>query len=110
MTPNAILVKNTCELADKQPDGTQWYYWSLEIETEPQNLIDDIEQVTYHLHPTFTKTKFEMTAKPFTLKSKGWGEFIVKVEIHFKSRSKITIDHRLLLKQGKGNITRRILY
>ena len=108
-TPASIIVKNTSETAEKSPDGTQWYYWSVETYTEPTNLIDKIKQLTYYLHPTFAKSKFEMVHPPFILRSKGWGEFIIKVDIVFDTGKKVRLWHHLLLGQ-KENITRKILY
>lgn len=48
--------------------------------------LDNIEKVTYHLHPTFPNNKRDVIDKSnnFLFKFKAWGSFQLKAEVYFK--------------------------
>ncbi|CAG8482216.1 6494_t:CDS:2 [Paraglomus brasilianum] len=46
-----------------------------------------VDQVEYHLHPTFGDWKRVVRKPPFTLAEKGWGEFDMKVILYFVDKS-----------------------
>jgi tetratricopeptide (TPR) repeat protein len=76
-----VIIRNTAK-PDKDRPG--WYDW--EIFLAPPEALDKVDRVTYTLHETFFNPVRTMTNRheDFRLKRRGWGEFRVKAEIHFK--------------------------
>jgi transcription initiation factor IIF auxiliary subunit len=105
-----ILVKNTSEnIGPYQSSSTsaasaelEWFNWSIYLETVPPEFIDNIESVTYHLHPSFKMTKINRTnhSDGFRLDSRGWGEFNIKLEINLKNGKSINCNHWLSLSES----------
>ncbi|KAF8937569.1 hypothetical protein BGZ58_002482 [Dissophora ornata] len=56
-----------------------------------------VEYVEYMLHQTFEQPLRKVTEYPFVLQEKGWGEFDMKIMLHFadKSTSPFVLDHDL---------------
>ncbi|KAF9571475.1 hypothetical protein EC968_000506 [Mortierella alpina] len=56
-----------------------------------------VDYVEYILHHTFEQPLRKVTEYPFVLQEKGWGEFDMKIMIHFveKSVSPFVLDHDL---------------
>jgi len=75
--------------------------WSVQVcllteagEEMPANIY---KKVVYNLHPSFGKRQFQtMTTPPFKLAEKGWGEFVMKLQLHTKNDEVHTIEHDLL--------------
>lgn len=65
----------------------------------PKDALSQVNSVTYTLHETFPDPVRHVTDREsgFKLKSKGWGEFQVKVEIYLENREKLTEYHWLEL-------------
>jgi transcription initiation factor IIF auxiliary subunit len=59
-----------------------WWEWSVWIDG-PDEELDEVEEVTYKLHPTFTKPVRCSTDRKskFKLKTAGWGVFPVPSRI-----------------------------
>ena len=93
-TAKEIFVKNTSTPDPKQPGS---YYW--EIFLMPKDALSQVDSVTYTLHETFPDPVRPVTDREsgFKLRSKGWGEFQVKVEIYLENREKLTKYHWLEL-------------
>jgi transcription initiation factor IIF auxiliary subunit len=65
--------------------GYEYYDWDVFVD-EPEDVLEKIDYVVYYLHETFpdpVRTVAE-TKSAFALKSRGWGEFSIKIEVHFK--------------------------
>ncbi|KAG9287820.1 hypothetical protein G9A89_017415 [Geosiphon pyriformis] len=56
-----------------------------------------VEKVEYHLHPTFEKPIRVVKKPPFTLTEQGWGEFDMRIVLHFidKTIPTKTLEHDL---------------
>ncbi|MDQ3962112.1 MAG: hypothetical protein M3230_06470, partial [Thermoproteota archaeon] len=79
--------------------GERWFYWKIFIETEPPSLINQIQAVEYHLHPTFRLKDILITNKNtgFRLDAQGWGEFVIKMDVILNDNRSTTISHYLSL-------------
>ena len=78
-----IIIKNTSQSEGTDKAGTEWFRWTVSIETNHEDFIDEIKSVKYHLHPSFPTADIEIKDKQsgFKLISKGWGEFTIQAEI-----------------------------
>ena len=88
---------------DARYQGKDWWQWSVWIEGPDQEL-DDVRCVTYHLHSTFPKPerKVEDRATKFRLDSAGWGGFTLRAVIETKNGGKTELSHELLLEYPPG--------
>ena len=61
--------------------------WTMFISKSPTDVVPPItiKCVTYHLHQTFRPSIITVKEPPFYLARRGWGYFIVKADITFKS-------------------------
>ena len=69
----------------RQRSGDAYFQWRLFVD-EPPDVLQRIEAVQYHLHPTFPQP-LQVRTDPrdgFALDSAGWGEFTVQATIVFK--------------------------
>ncbi|HEX8311583.1 MAG TPA: pYEATS domain-containing protein [Chthoniobacteraceae bacterium] len=77
-------------------EGDNWWNWSLFIQGSNEDL-DQIEAVTYRLHPTFPKPIRTTTnrASKFQLQCAGWGVFTIPIEVRLKNGDTIELEHDL---------------
>ena len=78
-------------------NGTPTWEWTLRL---TGNLVDlgDVQEVTYHLHPTFPNPNRRVTQGPangFALTQRGWGTFQVRATVRFKNGSTKMLQHKL---------------
>jgi len=78
--------------------GENRWNWSVWI-TGPAAELDQIDHVTYTLHPTFPNPVREIRARKggFRLKSNGWGEFTIYLDIAYKDGKHQQLSHDLRL-------------
>src|SRR5712692_10614411 len=76
-------------------DRWDWSVWLDGTDAE----LDDVESVTYFLHPTFIKPVRLVTdrASGFRLNSSGWGEFTIRAEILRRNGRVLKRSHHLKL-------------
>src|SRR5918999_902824 len=96
--PAKIIVRNSSK-SYRNDMGERWFYWKIFIETEPPSLINQIQAVEYHLHPTFRLKDILITNKNtgFRLDAQGWGEFVIKMDVILIDNRSTTISHYLSL-------------
>lgn len=77
-------------------EGDQWWKWSLWIEG-PEEDLDEIQSVTYTLHPTFPEPIRTVTdrASKFQLRCSGWGIFLIPIEVRLKNAKAVRLAHQL---------------
>ncbi len=87
------IVNNSYPMKDREG----WYNW--EIHIEPEIVYPYIQYVEYTLDATFKDPirKIRKMQGGFMLKSSGWGEFKIKVQIALNDGRKITKYHWLNL-------------
>lgn len=76
--------------------------WTMYVRGNKENPdIDDfVNKVRFFLHPSYRPNDVvEVTAAPFCLSRRGWGEFPLRVQLHFKSAFNKPMDiiHHLKL-------------
>jgi len=56
------------------------------VDADSDDLLDEIERVVYHLHPTFPLSDREITDRKrrFVLSVRAWGEFNLSADVYFK--------------------------
>jgi hypothetical protein len=99
-----ITVQNISQI---DPDEYGYYLWELYL-VGSDNSLSQISKVIYYLHPTFlnpiqvvdSSTDPDVTKNGFRLKSRGWGEFQVKIKIVLKNGQEITKYHWLALRRS----------
>lgn len=97
-----VRVETTLRLVnDSQLHSEGWWKWSVRVEGSPEDL-EEIERVTYFLHPTFPNPVVKSTdaSTNFELKSAGWGEFSIAAEVTMKDGRKVRLERWLELGGG----------
>jgi transcription initiation factor IIF auxiliary subunit len=80
----SVRFNNTAEPAGEVA-ARPYYAWELFVD-EPPEVLDEIAEVEYILHPTFPNP-VQVRTDPhdrFALRSRGWGEFQVRARVKFK--------------------------
>ena len=74
-----------------------WRWWAWVDASDEQ--LDQVEQVTWVLHPTFKRSRITSTerATKFELRTAGWGTFQLKAEIKTKNEGTLNIKRNLRL-------------
>jgi NAD-dependent SIR2 family protein deacetylase len=91
--PTKLQIGNTHELKDKES-----HHWTMYVKSNK----DNIEKVTFQLHPTFKPSEVEVKSSPFQISRIGWGTFTVEMEIYLKNGEKFTMKHALSF-EGSGS-------
>ncbi|KAF9276589.1 hypothetical protein BGZ68_009912 [Mortierella alpina] len=70
-----------------------------------------VDHVEYILHHTFEQPLRKVTEYPFELQEKGWGEFDMKIMLHFadKSTAPFVLDHDLNFQTGHYEIAHTLI-
>lgn len=87
---------------DAAPSGEGWWTWSVWVEGEPDDL-DQVESVTYRLHPTFPTPIVRVTDREthFKLGSAGWGEFAIRADAQMKDGRRVPLERWLELERAE---------
>jgi hypothetical protein len=76
-------------------DGTEYYRLRIALEADEAALLDEVEKVTYHLHPTFKNPDRTATERSsnFEIGTAAWGDFNMTAEVFFKNnKPKLVIE------------------
>ena len=84
--------------------GHNWWSWSVELDG-PDEELDKVAYAQYTLHPTFPDPVQRVANRrtKFRLKSSGWGEFMLYVEVGYKSGKTERLEHWLELSMPEGD-------
>ena len=87
--------------ARRHPERKGYFRWSVWVDGPPIEM-HQIDEVHYFLHSTFPEPHRIRRDRSdgFKLKSAGWGEFNIVIEIHLKDKTVERHDHWLRLSQG----------
>lgn len=83
-------------------DQEMKYKWTVYVRNAEEgvdNLIY-IDKVTYFLHESYEPNHIvDVVQKPFSLTRQGWGEFVVRLRLHFRGNMNVQTDvyHKLCL-------------
>jgi len=72
--------------------STDWWSWTAFIDG-PEDELDDVAYVEYHLHPSFPDPVRRVYDREggFALETKGWGTFELVAKVAFKDTSKKSV-------------------
>ncbi|CAG8496615.1 644_t:CDS:10 [Diversispora eburnea] len=86
--------------------------YSIDDETSEKCPLNFVDRVEYLLHPTFENPERVIKKPPFTLSEKGWGEFDMKIILHFtdKSIQPWTIEHDLNFKKSHYEVIHKLKF
>lgn len=89
---NIQIKQKSSYISDRRWDWSVWL-------TGPAADMDKIDYVTYTLHPTFSNPVREVHTRRggFRLKSSGWGEFTIYIDIAQKDGGHLQLSHDLEL-------------
>lgn len=75
-----------------------WWKWWIWIDG-PQEELDQIDHVTYILHPTFPNPVQDIKNRDtkFLLQTSGWGVFLIRAKVKHKNGQEIPLTHNLRL-------------
>ena len=71
------------------------YRLRIALDADEPELLDDVEKVIYHLHPTFKDPDRTVTDRRsnFEIGTAAWGEFNMTAEIFFRSgKPKLVVE------------------
>jgi DNA/RNA endonuclease G (NUC1) len=82
------------------PQGEGWWSWEVWLDG-PDATLDKVEAVVYTLHPTFPDSRRRVTdrASRFSLRSGGWGEFMIYAEVSLRDGPTLPLRHWLRLQE-----------
>ncbi len=91
-----IRLASTARISALSHGSLQYYEWRIFV-LAPEDTLDQIEFVTYFLHPTFPEPVQNVFDRPnaFALTAAGWGTFEVGALIHMKDGTTIPLTHEL---------------
>lgn len=94
--PHAIYMTHQA-VRDSSLDrgGQQYYRLRIAVDADEPEILDDIEKVTYHLHPTFRDPDRTSTDRQsrFEIGTAAWGEFNMAAEIFFRDgKPKLVVE------------------
>lgn len=98
------VANSSIYLGRKAYVGQRGWEWTIYVMAE-DNVLKQIECVTYTLHPTFANRvrrvcESEDVDKIFSLTASGWGTFTVEVLIAYKDGTKQRKSHQLAFVDG----------
>jgi len=83
--PDQVIIGNTHELvATTDKNNHKWVMYVKAA--DGVDLESYIENVEFHLHPTFTPPSKTITKPPYTISRLGWGKFTIQVIINWKPK------------------------
>jgi len=110
-TPRLSLEQGEEFLGDRSDaaggtEGIDWWRWWVFVTGAPEEL-DNIDHVTYVLHPTFQNPVRKVTDRSsnFRLESVGWGGFRINAKVALKDGTVIPLSHDLNLHYPDGTVT-----
>lgn len=91
-----IDLANTAQRSDRTAGPLRYYDWTVFVDA-PDEVLDQIEFVTFFLHRTFpdpVHNVFDRGTR-FALQASGWGTFEVGALIHFRDGTTESVSHWL---------------
>lgn len=98
-----IVVGNTSKyIGDEKSKDAVTHKWLVFLRTKTSVPIEDIVQkVRFYLHPSYRPNDvIDVTSPPFQLTRRGWGEFPIRLMVHFYKhvqQKPVQIIHSLVL-------------
>jgi transcription initiation factor IIF auxiliary subunit len=86
--------------------GNDYWKWWIWIDG-PEHALNQIERVTYTLHPTFPNPVRTVSDRStnFRLETAGWGVFRIHAKVFAKDGKQARLEHDLVLEYPDGTQT-----
>jgi len=92
--------------SESSPTTKNRHEWTLEFRFEDPGDAALVKKVVYTLHNTFREPVVEVSEGPeFKLTKKGWGEFLVRADLHLNDDRVISLEHPLCLTKSESFTT-----
>jgi YEATS family len=75
--------------------------WSLRLNRKAEQCV---RAVTYHLHETFPQPMVRRTSAPFNFSSRGWGTFVVRVQVELQDGAVLEAHHQLTFAENGNRV------
>ncbi len=88
---NSLYLVHTAEQTANQDSlGRTYYLVRVQLAAAVSNLLDNVERVVYHLHPTFPNPEREVTNRDnqFELTLQAWGQFTLRADVYLRGSAK----------------------
>jgi len=88
---NSLYLVHTAEQTANQDSlGRPYYLVRVQLAAAVSNLLDNVERVVYHLHPTFPNPEREVTNRDnqFELTLQAWGQFTLRADVYLRGSAK----------------------
>jgi hypothetical protein len=83
---NVLYLIHSVSAPQVDTDGIERRAVQVIVDADSESILDNIEKVVYHLHPTFPNPDREVTDRKrrFELKTRAWGEFNLSADVYLK--------------------------
>ncbi len=83
---NLYLVHTAEQTSSRDSLGRPYYLVRVQLAAASSNLLDNVERVVYHLHPTFANPEREVASRAnnFELTLQAWGQFTLRADVYLK--------------------------
>jgi|GEM_PF-1568566 len=83
---NVLYLIHSVSAPRVDTDGVERRAIQVILDADSESLLDNVEKVVYHLHPTFPNPDRETTDRKrrFELKTRAWGEFNLSADVYIK--------------------------
>ena len=83
---NVLYLIHSVSAPRVDTDGVERRAVQVILDADSESLLDNVEKVVYHLHPTFPNPDRETTDRKrrFELKTRAWGEFNLSADVYIK--------------------------
>ena len=95
---DVIYLIHTTTASSRDVDGEERWGIRVVVDADSEEILDKIEKVVYHLHPTFRDPDREIKNRKnnFELRTRAWGEFNLIADVYLKGYKKpLTINRYL---------------
>jgi hypothetical protein len=97
--PNTIyMMHRTSRDPSLDRDGLQYHRIRISLDADTPHLLDEVERVVYHLHPTFRnpERQSENRDERFEITTVAWGEFNMTADVYLRDRGAPLIIERYI--------------
>ncbi|MFZ5819695.1 MAG: pYEATS domain-containing protein [Chloroflexota bacterium] len=88
---NSLYLVHTAEQTSSQDNlGRPYYLVRIQLAAAASSLLDSVERVVYHLHPTFANPEREVNSRVnnFELSLQAWGQFTLRADVYLKGSAR----------------------
>lgn len=84
---NVLYLVHSVSAPRVDTDGVERRAIQVVLDADSENLLNDVEKVVYHLHPTFPNPDIETNNRKqrFELNTRAWGEFNLSADVYIKN-------------------------